>query len=128
GNAQLLGLFSVSGVIGQHRAVDRGAGIVGKHQGVFIAGELKAVKNPLFGGEPLQEFKIGFAVLDAELPFRVRIAQTERHIADAVLFEQGGDDGFDILLLKNPGILAQGGAPHIGPDGHVIAGLIRIVR
>ncbi len=29
------------------------------------------------------------------------MAQAEDHIADAVFFQEGGDDGGDILLLEN---------------------------
>ncbi|EQB97860.1 hypothetical protein B738_28427 [Photorhabdus temperata subsp. temperata M1021] len=102
GDAQLLCLGRFARVIGQDRACGEGARHVGEHQGVLVAGEFKEVKQAFFGGQPLQEVKVGFPVLDAEFPFRVRMAQPERHIADAAFFEQGGEHGFDILLLKNP--------------------------
>ncbi|CDG19434.1 protein of unknown function [Xenorhabdus doucetiae] len=98
-------------LVRQDEARRHRAGVIGKHQRVAPVAALEEVEDALLRRQPLQEGKVAFLILDAELPCRVRVAQAEYHVTDTVFFQEGGDNGGNVLLLENARILAQRGAP-----------------
>ncbi|OKP01162.1 hypothetical protein Xedl_02982 [Xenorhabdus eapokensis] len=73
----------------------------------------------------MQESEITFLVLHTEFPLRVGVAQAENHVADTVLFQDGGDDSGNILLLEDARVLPQGGAPQVRANTHLVGGLVQ---
>ncbi len=114
-----------AGLIRDDDARRDGAGIVGKHQGVTAVTAFKEVEDALFRRQALQENKVTFLILHAEFPLGMRMAQAEHHVADAVLFQEGGDDGGNVLLLEDARVLAQGRAPQVRANGHLVGGLVQ---
>ncbi|PHM51210.1 hypothetical protein Xekk_03868 [Xenorhabdus sp. KK7.4] len=103
----------VTRLVGQYNARWDRAGIIGKHQRIAPVAAFKKVEDTFFCGQALQECKVTFLILHTKFPFRVGMAQAEDHIADTVLFQNIGDNGFNVQLLENTRILTQGGAPQV---------------
>ncbi|MNG84509.1 hypothetical protein D3C73_216820 [compost metagenome] len=53
------------------------------------------------------------------------VAQAKGKIGDAVLFQQGGNDVFDALLLEDTRVAPQRGAPQCRADHHAVTGLVQ---
>lgn len=84
-------------------------------------------ENAFFSPQPGEKAEVGFPILYAELPRRVRFIKGRHPSGDAVFSEQGGGNGLNILLLKDTEVLAQATAPERGRKGQGVIHLPVVV-